>query len=299
MAFADATTVLTVLVRTTLAMGAGAILMQIAVWLAKPQSPRVHRMAWMCVLAIGWLWFRVPVTLPYYETVEPSTPAASERLPEVAERVAPPLRDADASKQVPFVSELAAGDRKTTPTEAMETSTLPAALPSWPGMLLGLWFSGMVAMVCGWLAGYVWFVWRLPSPIDGPAEWHDQWRQLLAQRGMSRLIPLHVTNRLGPMLCRLPSGYRLVVPAELWARLSPAGRLSVLRHELAHLRRGDVWKSLVMPKEKKRRRLSLPLALVARRRRERPTSRAVWLPGNPSATMARALSNGARSGGRN
>ena len=55
---------------------------------------------------------------------------------------------------------------------------------------------------------------------------------------------MRVTVRIGPVLCRLPWGYQLLVPGPLWERLDPAGRLSILRHELAHAERGDVWKSL-------------------------------------------------------
>ena len=46
------------------------------------------------------------------------------------------------------------------------------------------------------------------------------------------------------MLCRLPRGMELVVPERLWRDLSPAARRAILRHELAHYLRGDVWKSL-------------------------------------------------------
>jgi hypothetical protein len=38
----------------------------------------------------------------------------------------------------------------------------------------------------------------------------------------------------------------LVVPEALWQRLAPAGRLSILRHELAHFQRGDLGKSTII-----------------------------------------------------
>ncbi len=55
---------------------------------------------------------------------------------------------------------------------------------------------------------------------------------------------MRVTDDLGPLLCRRPRGYELLVPAGLWRELSPSQRSAILRHELAHYRRGDVWKSL-------------------------------------------------------
>ena len=54
-----------------------------------------------------------------------------------------------------------------------------------------------------------------------------------------------VSREAGPALCWLPSGYCLVVPESLWAALEPAERASILRHELAHYRRGDLWTTLL------------------------------------------------------
>ena len=47
------------------------------------------------------------------------------------------------------------------------------------------------------------------------------------------------------MLCRLPGAYCVVVPANGWQRLNETQRAAILRHELAHLQRGDVWSSLL------------------------------------------------------
>jgi hypothetical protein len=54
------------------------------------------------------------------------------------------------------------------------------------------------------------------------------------------------------VLFRLPRGYRLIVPAAAWRTLERSQRLSILRHELAHIERRDVWKSLAV------RALALP-----------------------------------------
>jgi beta-lactamase regulating signal transducer with metallopeptidase domain len=247
----DATTLLTTLGRTTLALGAAAIVVQLLLWLARPQSPRVHRAAWLCVLLVGWLWLRVPVAIPYDVPASRAVDAPAPFAEPKTERgdAAPPSSRVEENKS--FAPQVILGDR--TPAlqepvvrQAGEAVTLPVAAWSWPSILLGLWLVGLIAMAITWLAGYAWFVWRLPAALDGPEEWHEQWRCLQAEQGLRRPIPLHLTTKIGPMLCRLPGGYRLVVPLELWQRLSPAGRLSVLRHELAHLRRGDVWKSLLM-----------------------------------------------------
>ena len=70
--------------------------------------------------------------------------------------------------------------------------------------------------------------------------WVREWEDLLARHHVRTGVPLWVTADVGPLLCLTPRGYRLVVPEGLWQRLAPAGRLSILRHELAHLRRRDL-----------------------------------------------------------
>jgi beta-lactamase regulating signal transducer with metallopeptidase domain len=61
-----------------------------------------------------------------------------------------------------------------------------------------------------------------------------------------RNIPLLMHDALGPMLCLTPRGYRIVVPHDDWAELTHDERQAILRHELAHRDRHDVWKSLGM-----------------------------------------------------
>ena len=102
----------------------------------------------------------------------------------------------------------------------------------------------MLMIVVLWSLGYTRFVLHLPRPVECDPAWREQWADLLLKEGIREEIPLHVTERVGPMLSRLPSGHRLLAPVELWRQLTPAGRESVLRHELEHWKRGDVWKSL-------------------------------------------------------
>ena len=45
------------------------------------------------------------------------------------------------------------------------------------------------------------------------------------------------------MLCLLPRGYEIWVPAEFWRACSPTEQEAILQHELSHYRRGDVWKT--------------------------------------------------------
>ena len=125
--------------------------------------------------------------------------------------------------------------------EAGETTD--SALPL---LLAATWFAGIVGLVGFWVASYFRFARRLPAGRCDEEGWDRQWQELLIRQGIRRRIPLQVTTYYGPYLCYLRWGYRLLVPAELWGRLSPAGRMSILQHELAHFQRGDLWKSLLV-----------------------------------------------------
>jgi len=117
---------------------------------------------------------------------------------------------------------------------------------SWSLTLAALWLAGMVAAVVRWLAGYVRSIRAMSTAAVPDEESLRQWRELLAEQRITREIPLRLTPGMGPLLCRWPDGYELVVPAELWPTLGPAARESIMRHELAHYQRGDVWKSLAV-----------------------------------------------------
>ncbi len=87
---------------------------------------------------------------------------------------------------------------------------------------------------------------RRLTDLDSPsAEWQREWNELLVGQGVRRTIPLCVSAETGPALCLLPSGYALLVPRTLWTSLAAKQRRAILGHELAHYRRGDLWKSLL------------------------------------------------------
>jgi beta-lactamase regulating signal transducer with metallopeptidase domain len=115
---------------------------------------------------------------------------------------------------------------------------------NWPVWLAAVWLAGMGVLAARSGVRYVLFVRGLPPARPAEGAWVRQWEDLLADQRVRHPIPLRMTTRVGPMLCRLPRGWQLLLPIELWRGLTPGGRASVLRHELAHLRRGDTWKSL-------------------------------------------------------
>src|SRR5690606_11009885 len=65
------------------------------------------------------------------------------------------------------------------------------------------------------------------------------------EAGVSAAVELRLADDIGPVLCRLPRRLLVVVPESLWTELPTAERAVVLRHEVEHIRRGDLWWSLL------------------------------------------------------
>jgi len=129
------------------------------------------------------------------------------------------------------------------PSAPQESGQSPGGV-SWKLVLFVAWIAGLCVALLRWLAGYVRSIRCMSTALLPDEATLRQWRALLAEHKINHDIPLRLTTDMGPLLCRWPDGYELVVPAKLWESLGPAARLSIMRHELAHYQRGDVWKSL-------------------------------------------------------
>jgi hypothetical protein len=160
-------------------------------------------------------------------------------------------------KPTPIASQKSTGGPKLPPVAPeqgpIESVTASVDLPPsheqafpWPLALASLWGTGILLIAGRSAWAYVRFVRRFPASGETPPEWADEWTSLQLDAGLPGTVPLVVAEHVGPVLCRLPSGYRLIVPGEAWRTLDPSQRLLILRHELAHIERRDVWKSLAM-----------------------------------------------------
>ena len=209
-------------------------------------QPGACRWACLLVLLQGWLFLPLTVAVPWYDP--PPSPAdygfpvttgictegqgsrtgsgsATDSGTHGAERA--PMH---------FFSE----EKGTPATHSIAWVTLVYAV------LAGAWFIGIVGILVVMIARYLQFVQTLPSLKESESEWLTEWRGLLAQHDVRRPISLFITQTFGPMLCRLPGGPAVLVPSELWRGISSAARRTILRHELAHYLRGDIWTSLLV-----------------------------------------------------
>jgi beta-lactamase regulating signal transducer with metallopeptidase domain len=212
-----------------------AITMWLFLRLCPVRSLAIQRLAWLLVLLPGVVCWRMSVVLPILPTMQFS---------EVDVRP-----ESHGSRPLP---QAAMGGRSLESLRA-ETSLSTSrgqTIGLWASaFLLGGWFAGMIVLSARWAWAYVVFVSGLPRPL-ATAEassngWIAELRDVCEEFGLRRPIPLCVTTQTGPALCLASGGYRLLVPQAAWARFSIEQRRSILRHEMAHYVRGDLWKSLL------------------------------------------------------
>lgn len=257
------------LLRSTLGLAAAAVLVRLALWLAAPHSPRIHRAAWTCVLVQGLIVAQFSFNIPWYDR-EPSL-AVNESVdsesvdsesdvvgPVGAHTTGPAATNWLASArqriwELPDFMAFAASPlrgQQTAARDAQEAVTAKAGSQRWDSGqlsrgLVAVWLAGMGVLAGLTLGSYGLLLLGLRRTHPARARWQREWRSLLKERGIRSRIPLVTHGRLGPMLCRTPRGFCVVVPRGLWSRFTAPQRLAILRHELSHYQRGDVWKSLV------------------------------------------------------
>jgi beta-lactamase regulating signal transducer with metallopeptidase domain len=180
-------------------------------WISKPDPDRVAPV-------------RAPVeTVPVVEPVGPVV--------ETAERG--PARDGEAV--------MASAAVVAEPEPVLAESPARLRLP-WTMWVLAAWGSGSVLT----FAVAAWRVRRFQSllALAEPAEEATRIEVVaLARRLALRVAPevWQVPAAVSPMLWALGSRPRLILPLELWRRLSAKQRTTLLAHELAHLKRRDHW----------------------------------------------------------
>ncbi|MHC4519135.1 MAG: M56 family metallopeptidase [Planctomycetota bacterium] len=112
---------------------------------------------------------------------------------------------------------------------------------TWQAVVFSLWLVGVLVFVA-LLVQRIFFVRALvlqSQPAASPLrEMLDRCR---AQIGVEREIELRVSpDTLSPAVCGLVRP-TILMPANLLAKLSPEALEAVLIHELAHIKRGDLW----------------------------------------------------------
>ncbi|HEV7226574.1 MAG TPA: M56 family metallopeptidase [Pirellulales bacterium] len=233
------------LLRATAALSISALIVAALAKLLKIASPSAHRLACFLVLLQGWLIVHPTLELPW-----------GEPRPSVA-RAVDDTRLAGAPADPARVTATIVNGTNAFDASPVAAEGAPQSRPAQPqsgrgwrvvGVRVGLaiWAAGGFATLALLAASYWRFVRRVGGWLPAAPEWVDEWRQALAEQPALRRVDFRVTATAGPLVCWTPSGSRVLVPEDLWRDLNAMQRLAVLRHELAHCRRGDLWKSLAV-----------------------------------------------------
>ncbi|MEX0727319.1 MAG: M56 family metallopeptidase, partial [Planctomycetaceae bacterium] len=238
--------------RASLGLSLAAMAIGVLSRVLKLRSPRLEQWAWGIVLFHGVivtpLVLSIPVpwpasaaaTTPNIRTVQYEPVVATiESSSDVA------IPDVPASPPLDFVGTGQAINAKSLANLRESQPADSAVVLSWRHIAFLVWVSGIVLLAGVGGLRYAAFARRIDQSGEIPEEWLDEWRHVCSQMAVVKNVPLVVTDLMGPALVRMPSGYRLVVPRVQWAQLSSVQRRAILRHEAAHLQRGDVWTALI------------------------------------------------------
>lgn len=206
-------------------------------------TPGLRQSILFCVLLQGLMLYRMPIELP----------VLSSRPIDAATQTGP-FRNLESSSE--FGLGTTAPESTATPTSFVAPPQTRPSLETQPHRRLASSIDVIAGLAfAGWLIGMTLIVLRsgfryarLCRLVDrlepAPDDWQTEWQSVFPGRGHPAPEML-VSGSAGPMLVRRPRGYALVIPKRYWQSLSPTQRRGVLLHELAHLRRGDVWRQLV------------------------------------------------------
>jgi beta-lactamase regulating signal transducer with metallopeptidase domain len=219
-------------VETVLDIGLGNAL------IALIMAPAVAVIGWVCrrPAVTHGLWLLVllklltppiwPVPVPW-PTPAPSADAVS---PVVLSRVIP-------SEPRGGPSEPAAE----APVAPMASAASVAPTFSWQFLVAGAWLTGSSLWVA--LVGWRWFRFHRLLRVAQPASasLQERARRVAERLGVKRCPTVQfVSGPASPLLWAVGRA-RLLLPADLWPRLTDVQRDTLLVHELAHLRRRDHW----------------------------------------------------------
>jgi beta-lactamase regulating signal transducer with metallopeptidase domain len=197
------------------------------------RRPALVHSLWLLVLLKCLTPPLVQVPLPW--------PAAAAPAPDQM-TVLPPLPLPDLS-ELPVCPVARLEDKEARFTVEDPSLAVPAGEgTSFKPIVLAAWLTGSVlwCSLAGLRLSRLHRLLALTQPA--PAEVQEQAQRLAALLGL-RYCPVvwFLPGPVSPMLLALGLRPRLLVPAELWKKLSPDQRDTLLAHELAHLRRGDPW----------------------------------------------------------
>ncbi|HUW60916.1 MAG TPA: carboxypeptidase regulatory-like domain-containing protein [Candidatus Bathyarchaeia archaeon] len=227
-------------------MLAGALILGI-VWLLRNRSASLR----YALLILALVKFAVPPLVAVPIDLSHWTPA---EVP-VREAVAPLPKE---SSQVPVIDVSAVPVEEPRPPSYVGSSQAPPEQPqtpmppmlpaapqhhmAWHTRILALHLAGAF-VACLWILGWTWRIWamrrRARMVTAGPL--YEQFLSLCAELDLSQRVDLFISeDKTSPIAFGLFRP-KVLMPASIMDELSTDQLGSILAHELAHLRRWDLW----------------------------------------------------------
>ncbi len=211
-------------------------------WLCDIRSPAIHRWSSVLVLAQGWIIAPLVIAIPWYDP-----PEVKQRVPVSQSAVEVELSEwmgADWNHETPQETCDPRRDSTTRATPFVVTFQKLRA-PFW-SLVQFSWCLGMIAAFVAVVINYRRFCATTATHHQLAADDQLQWQELLRVTKGPLHLPLRLTTAIGPMLCLLPRGYEVWIPRRYWQACTTLEREAIIRHELSHYRRGDIWKNWLM-----------------------------------------------------
>ncbi len=211
------------LLRTTLCTMLAAAMAALLLRRMHYRSPRLQRIASILVLLQGWMFFPLVLELP----TKTAAPAELHN-------------DILVSKDQPARTE---SYWRTSAVEVAPASPEAVVVPvNWSAII---WASGAVAVVLWFVRRYALLLHRVPlGRRPTQEEWSREWQHVADELGVGARAQFRISQELGPLLCFVPFFYLVLCPELLWTALDVNQRKAILKHELAHVKRHDLWKSI-------------------------------------------------------
>ncbi len=212
-------------------------------------SPATRAVASFLIVVQGWIWIGIPVEL---DTSWIAPQQAGNPLREAVGVV--PAQQAAGSI---FAQQDAGIESALAPVQAdgpqSSESRLSVAARPLPNFML---MASAVACAT-WIAGIAIHLWRSIHAFAALSrmvqalpcarfEWQAEVAALCEEQSIGRKPVLKIGDVATPILVQTGGRASIVVPAWLWELCSAEQRTSILLHELAHYRRGDLWRQLAM-----------------------------------------------------
>lgn len=231
------------LLRSGIALTLSAIAVLLVMHVCKVKSPTTRRIACFAVVLSGCCFTQWTIDIPLLPANTAVTSIDIEFQQAANEN---PTNDSFVAQLPLNLVATPIAVPEVVPVTATANASAAHQGMDWKGYILLAWTIGIVGIVARSIWNYVQFVRNMPAEQTIDEQWKAEWKALQKAAEIQRTIPLYMTEQAGPMICWFPSGYRLLVPKLLWSQLTQIQRASILQHELAHVKRHDVWKSLAI-----------------------------------------------------